>query len=192
MKNHIVGLAVFTFIVGAAAIVYAIFNVSETISVAEVVPVSAVTENNSSSKPTSCWNMKRKSDELNAAGLIIKQAVYNVKTKKFSWKLSVSNSELNTDDPTILHWYLPTTSAVMHLFLQDEKGIRRIYAPAIKESTGKETLGSLSVFDKAPSSNSPKANLYIMIANQRYPTSVDNPIEFDSSKAFPVTIDYGK
>ncbi len=103
MKKHIFGLAIFALIVVAAAIVYAVFNVSETIRVAEVIPVSAVQQNDLMSKPTSCWNMKPKSVKSNVDEPTIKQVVYDVKTKKFSWKLSMLNSELNTDDPTIIH-----------------------------------------------------------------------------------------
>ncbi len=69
MKKHIVGLAIFSFIVSAAAIVYAIFNVPE------VIPVSVVPQSDSLSKPTACWNTKRKLNESKIDSPTITQAV---------------------------------------------------------------------------------------------------------------------
>ena len=78
MKKHIIGLAVFSFIVGASTIIFSVLSPSE------IIPVP-VPQNNSTNLPTSCWAMKRELKEFNSNSSIIKQAVFNLNTKQFSW-----------------------------------------------------------------------------------------------------------
>jgi hypothetical protein len=166
MKKHIFGLAVFSFIVGAAAIAYAVFNVPKTIGVADVIPVSVVPQNYSTGGMTSCWNMRRGAKESNFDEPIIKQAVFNLKTKEFSWQLASPNVDL---------------PIALHLFVKDEKGTRYVD-------------GFLAV-DSFEWANAPEsfANLYV-IAERAPQMKFDkkNPPKFDANKAIAVSLDYGK
>lgn len=171
MKKHIVGLAIFTFIVGAAAIAYAIFNVPGTI------PVSVVTQNDSPSKPTACWNMRRKASESNLVSPTVTQAVYDVKAKKLSWKLDSSDY----------------SQTVLYLFIADENGIQKTnLAFNAQNARGAEQEMSYSY---SPYKTDSKINLYLMAdTDSRYLVSDEShrSIQFDASKAIPVTIDYGR
>ncbi len=175
MKKHIIGLTLFSFIVSAAAVVYAFFNVPEIIPVSEVVAVSApqyvpVQRNH--------CKMRRQLEESEVNSSIITQAVFNMKTKKLSWNLVSADS----DYPTLLHF-----------FVKDEKGLRQIpslyveYAEKDGELNFSESYGNLSRI-------SPRANLYLIADTNSYLYSGDlkRVVEFDSSKAIPVIIDYGK
>ena len=171
MKKHIIGLALFSFIVSAAAVVYAVFNVPEIISV--VAPQYIPTER------TNC-KLKRKVEQLKDNSPLITQAVYSVKTKKLSWKLA----SLDSPKTTALHW-----------FLKDEKGVQRIDAFYVNELSGIEEVNSYSELGKMLSKLSPKANLYLIADTKRayvISNELKRPIEFDLNKAIPVTINYGK
>ncbi len=178
MKKHIFGLAIFSLIVGTAALVYAVFIVPATVQVAEVIPVSVALQDNSSGRPTSCWNMNHKRQEANADQPIITQAVYNVKTKKLVWKLS----------------FLANDSTVIYFFAADEKGVHRIDAFVAAKLSGSKQISSYTVDGEMLSNLSSKTNLYLMTKTKPiYVTDeIHAPIEFDSDKAFPVSIDYGK
>lgn len=181
MKKHIFGLAIFSFIVGAAAIVHAAFNVRETNRVADVVPGIVFAQNNSPDIPTSCWNMKRESKGENPDQPFIKQAVYNVKTKMLKWRLADSEIDSLT---------------TLHFFVGDEKGIRHIFSSTARSSA---TDGKLNfspgdaTLDKI---SERRANLFLIAdveAVSPFSDSVSKSREakFDASKAVSVTIDYG-
>ena len=82
MKKHILGLALFSFIVSAAAIVYAVLNFNE------IIPVSEInsTPQYIPSERTRC-KMKRQSK---TNSIEITQAVYNARTKHSNLELAVS------------------------------------------------------------------------------------------------------
>jgi len=166
MKKHIFGLAVFSFIVGAAAIAFAVFNVPETIRVAEVAPVVVVPQNDSSHKPTSCWNMRRTSKESNLENLIVRQAVFNLKTKEFSWELAAPKADL---------------PIALHLFVKDEKGTR--YVDGFLAVDSFEWVDELESYE----------NLYV-IAERAPQSKFDkkNHPKFDADKATAVSLDYGE
>lgn len=173
MKKHIIGFTLFSIIVGTAAFIYAMFNV---VNVEEVfTPAYTPTY-----QGKSCWKMKRDLKEPEVNSPIVTQAVYNVKTKKLSWKLA----SLNSNYPTVLHW-----------FLKDEKGIQRIDAFYARDLWGDRKINSSSELNSILSKLSSKTNLYI-IANTKssyvFTDEIHSSIEFDSSKAVPVTIDYSK
>lgn len=166
MKKHILGLAIFSFIVGAAAIVYAVFNVPETLLASQVIPVLVVPHNDSMEKPTSCWNMRRGSKESNLDQPVIKQAIFNLKTKQFSWELAAPNADL---------------PIALHLFVKDEKGTRFV-----------DSFLAVDSFEWADELDS-YANLYVIA--ERAPTSKfdkKHPPKFDANKATAVLLDYSK
>ncbi len=174
MKKHIAGLVIFSFIIVAAAIAHAIFNVSKAI------PISVISQNDSISKPTACWNMKRKSNESNTDSPTITQAVYNVKTRKLSWKLS----SLKAEKPTVIR-----------LFSVDEKGAKQIDSFYAEELLGFEKVNFSLETNHILSKVSSETNLYLIADtkwNQVLTDEARGQNEFDSTKGFPVTIDYGK
>jgi hypothetical protein len=173
MKKHIVGLAVFGFIVGAAAIIYAIFNVQE------IIPVAVVTKNDSPSKPTACWNTQRKKGASKLDSPIVAQAVYNIDTKTLRWKLDSTGSDGST---------------VLYLFSSGEHGLEKIDAfYSAGTSSGERRKDYNLIPDTINGKLSYDANLYIM-AEAKQKALFSNPIgdttNFDPARAIPVTIDY--
>ena len=173
MKKHIFGLAIFSFIVGAAAIVYAMFNVGK------VEEVFVITNNQNYPMPKSCWKMKHESKKSSIGEPMLKQAVFSVKTKKLAWELAQSRID---------------NFPILHFFVKDEKGVRLLDsihtvkyftdANATKFSNQYLELRKLS----------PQANLYLIPDTTVYSDEgeTDRHIMFDIGKAIPVTVDYGK
>lgn len=105
MKKHYFGFALFSFIVGTAAVIYAMFNVVNV----EEVPVPSYSATYSPSK--SCWKMKRELRESNIGSPIIRQAIFNLKTKQLKWELAAPETN---------------SKIALHFFIKDENGTRYI------------------------------------------------------------------
>ncbi len=80
MKKHIIGLALFSFIVSVAAVGYRIFYVTEYLSL-------------------SCWTVKSIQKESSDT-VIIKQAVYNLNSEVFNFE-----PDANSNSPIELHFF---------------------------------------------------------------------------------------
>jgi hypothetical protein len=104
MKKHFWGFALFSFIVGISAIIYGMFNV---LAVEEVGQSYTATY----SPTKSCWKMKRESSRTNFGSPMVKQAVFNLKSKQLRWELDTS--EVNTP-------------VALNFFIKDEKGTRYV------------------------------------------------------------------
>jgi len=176
MKKHIIGLAIFSFIVSAAAIVYAVLSVPEIVSVSEPQYILA--------ERTHC-KTKRQLRDSEVKSPIVTQAIYNVKTKKLSWQ----SNEADLGRGTVLHWVLV-----------DEKGIQKLSSffakDYVKDSQGNyEVNYPFPMLDETTSKVNPKANLYLVVdtkSSNGINTEARRMIEFDLSKAIPVTVDYGE
>ncbi len=172
MKKHIIGFTLFSIIVGTAAFIYAMFNV---VNVGEVF-TPAYTQ---TYQRNSCWKMKRNLKEtINSS--TITQAIFNLKTKKFSWNLST----VETDSPILLHF-----------FVNDGKGTRYIGSDPAKNLVSDGELNFSRSYTKLDKINS-QTNLYL-IAEMNAPSSYyedqkSRQIKFDASKAVAVTVDYGE
>ncbi len=172
MKKHIIGFTLFSIIVGTAAFIYAMFNV---VKVEEVfAPAYTPTY-----QRNSCWKMKRDLKEtINSP--TITQAIFNLKTKKFSWNLST----VETDSPIVLHF-----------FVNDGKGTRYIGSDPAKNLVSDGELNFSRSYTKLDKINS-RTNLYL-IAEMNATSSIygyhkSRQVEFDASKAVAVTVDYGE
>ncbi len=177
MKKHIIGLALFSFIVSVAAIVYAFFNVPEIVPVAEVITVSA-----QQSVPVrySC-KMKRSNRSVE-----IRQAVLDLQTKQFNWELATPE----IDEPIALHF-----------FSNDDKGTRYITSEQINNKFSHNGVlrfsNSYSWLNKRKSYE----NLYVIAQFDSEATNYSENYQvygnkfqpkFDAAKATAVTIDYGE
>jgi len=180
MKKHIIGLTLFSFIVSAAAIVYAIFNVSAIPVVSEVIVDSS--PQYVPAERTHC-KMRRES-KVNS--IEIRQAVFNTQTKQISWELATPD----VDEPVELLF-----------FLKDGEGTRFIASERINNKFSYNgVLRYSSSYDWLNKRQSP-ANLYVMA---RFESEMKNYTEnfqvygnkfqpkFDAAKATAVTVDYGK
>ena len=104
MKKHIIGLALFSFIDSAAAVIYALFPVPEIAPVSEVITVSVPQYN----VKRSC-RMKLKMNKI--PSIEVRQAVLDLQTRQFNWELATPD----IDEPIALHF-----------FSNDDKGTRYI------------------------------------------------------------------
>lgn len=172
MKKHIFGLMLFSFIVSTAAIVYGFLNilfpVPNSVSVFE--PQYAPAER-------AYYKMREKSE---ASSIEIKQAVFNTRTKSLSWELESSRA---------------VEFPVLHLFVKDEKGARLLDSiDTVRYFTDADATKFSNQYLEL-SNVSSKTNLYLIPDTNA--SSAENEtgrydVMFDSAKAFPVTIDYGK
>ncbi len=172
MKKHVFGLLIFGFIVGAAAIVYTVFNVPEVIS------FSAPAEY-STKMPESCWHLKKESSASNSKGLFIRQAVYNVPTKRFDAELAVSG------DASVI---------ALHFFSKSNEGTN--YIETVQIGNGVEN-GQIEIsstgFDWLNSRKSSE-NFFVIaeVSSEQTYIEADNQPTFDFNKAVAITINYGK
>ena len=182
MKKHVFGLLIFGLIVSAAAIVYAVFNVSEIIPVFEMVSVS----DQQDSAPTSCWRMNRGSNQSKTNSIEIRQAVLNLSNKQFNSELAVPAR----NEPIALHF-----------FAQSGKDVRYITSEIVENdySTGGtlkfsniygwmghlKSLENLYVIAQFKSDAENYKENYQVTGNKFHP-------KFDAAKAVPVTLDYGE
>ena len=176
MKKHILGLALFSFIVSAAALVYAFFNVPEIVPVSEIITVSA-----SQTIPASRINCQK----LQFKSVKVNQAVLDLQTKQFNWELATPD----IDEPIALHF-----------FSNDDKGTRYITTEQINNKFSHngilkfsnsygwlnkrksyENLYVIAQFDSEAANYSENYQVY---GNKFQP-------KFDAATATAVTVNYG-
>lgn len=168
MKKHVIGLGLFSFIVGAAAIAYAVFN---------SLLISNVSESQSMSQQNNviAYNLsgfREKFGKTDENSPTIKQAIFNTKTKKLSWKCDSSRVE------------------AFHIWVRDENGARYIHSFFTENCS--HGIGTTKVSFVFLDSNklSSQPNLYLIPD-----ATIENAGQlkkFDIDKTIPVTIDYGK
>jgi hypothetical protein len=168
MKKHFLGFALFSFIVGTAAVVYAMFNV---VNVEEV-----TVPNYSTYSPTkSCWKMKRQPRESYVGSPTIKQAIFNLRTRQLRWEISAPETD---------------SKIALHFFIKGENGTRYInsvLAPTygyeygtIKATSSYLWLDNLESYE----------NLYVTaepVSTNAYKNNNFQP-KFDQSKATAVLV----
>ena len=167
MRKHVLGLAVFSFIVGATAFVYAMFfGVMPITPVIETEDVSA-----SPAVKTSCWKMKRESE---IDSLKINQAVYNLQSKEFSWDIATPRSD---------------QMLALHFFSKDERGTRYIKTETINARMAQR--GVLRFNNTYQWMNKLKSldNLYVVA--EFYSDTARHP-QFDAAHATAVTFNHGE
>jgi hypothetical protein len=168
MNKHIAGFILFSFIIGMTAFIYAMFNI------VRLVEVPAPTYSQTYSSKTSCWKMKRQLRESNFGSPVIEQAVFNLKTKRFSWKLAAPETDL---------------PIALHFFVKDKNGIRYISTEQDINSVRYKELNFSSSFIWIDNLDS-YANLYVMAelvpTSRRYNKNFQP--EFDVSRAAPVLL----
>ena len=173
MKKHIFGLAIFSFIVGAAAIVYGIFSYSEIPSVS--VPQYVLAER------MHC-KMKRNLNESKIDSPTIYQAVFDVKNKRFSWYLSGSKRNSQT---------------VLHFFISDSKGTQYIDSVPAEGLNGDGDL-NYSPFYRNIDKLDPNVNFYLIAevdgvtSHGFHENNINHQVKFDAGKATAVTKDFGE
>ena len=179
MTKHIIGLTLFSFIVGASAIVYALFNIPEIVQVSEVVTTSAPHYNVKNSCRTKSKSYKNNS-------IKIKQAVLDLQTKQFVWELATPdrNEEI-----------------ALHFFSKDANGTRYITTERINNKFSYN--GVLKVSDSYGWLNRRNSheNLYVVAQFDSDAVNYSENYQvygnkfqpkFDARKAAAVTVDYGK
>jgi hypothetical protein len=170
MKKHLLGFALFSFIVGTAIFIYAMLN---------IVNIEEVTAPNYSpnyySKATSCWKMKHESNRTNFGSPVVEQAIFNTKSKVLNWVLNTSNSD---------------TSVALNFFVKDENGTRyvnSIFVPAaayrdglVRATSSYEWLDNLGSYD----------NLYVIAEPISFGErgKYNLPMKFDANRATPVLL----
>ena len=168
MRKHIIGLVIFSFIVGAAAVVYAIFNVPEIIPV--FAPQYAPVER------THC-KMRREIKEPEINSIEVEQATINLRTKEFNWEIIAPE----TDAAIKLHFFSKGNYGTKYL----------ISSPVINFShTGSLRINKSFRFLYDRESYE---NLYVIgeFYSESKVYNETNPPEFDIKKATAVTFNYG-
>lgn len=178
MKKHIFGLALFSFIVSATVVVYAIFNVPEIVRVYEVVSIPQYVE----TERTYC--NKREKVKINS--IEIKQAVLGLQTKQFNW-------ELATPDGNKL--------IALHFFSKDASGTRYITSEQINNKFSHNGVLKFSDSYSWLNKRNSYKNLYVIaqldsegVYHYENYQAYGNGFQpkFDAAKATAVTLDYGK
>ena len=141
MKKHIFGFALFSFIVGTTAFIYAILSI---INIEEVkVPAYSPTY----SPTKSCWKMKREASRVNIGSPSVKQATFNLASKQLRWELDTS--QVNTP-------------IALNFFIKSENGMRYVnstYVPMIAYRNG--SVGATSSYEWLNNLDSYE-NLYVI------------------------------
>ncbi len=167
MKKHIIGLALFSFIVSAAAVVYAFFNVTE-------IPLVSAPQNSSTDLPFSCWRIKPEQRNFINDAVKVRQAVFESDTQTLKFELDA-----------------PTNDRIgMHFFVKDAAGTRYInsfFTINSKEIRGTQTYRYLENLEST-------GNLYVMAESTSWDEhqSGNSHPEFDVKSATPILLDYGK
>ncbi len=180
MKKHIFGLALFSFIVSAAAVVYAFFNVPEIVQVYDVVTIPQYV----STERTYCD--KRKRVKINS--IEVKQAVLDLQTKQFNWELATPD----VDEPISLYFFSKDTSGETRHVATERINNKFSYNGILKFSNSYGWLNKRKSYE----------NLYVMAqftpegktgrdGNSIFFAEPARP-NFNAAKATAVTVDYGK
>ena len=184
MKKHIFGLAIFSIIVSAAAIVYAVFNVPKIVSIAPTHYI--VTER------THC-KMKRAANRSAVDSPAVTQAVFDLKTKQLSWEFTAPSS--NADSEISIDFSDASSRIALHFFVKNKNGTRylnSVLTPGfaasenlvIKASRSYEWLDNLDSYE----------NLYVTAEYTTWKKFQDKAVqpEFDAEKATSVLLYSGE
>ena len=172
MKKHIFGVAIFSFIVGTAAILYGFLNVL--FPVPDVNYLGFTPEYNSA-EGTHC-KFKSKINRAETDLPIISQAIYSVKTNKLTWKCTSKKME------------------AVHIWVTDQNEPRYIRSFFTENCTQGEVAANVSEVLSNPKKLPSQANLYLIPDATASPVldRTQRRMAFDIDNAIPVTIDYGK
>lgn len=179
MKKHIVGLALFGFIVTSVAVIYGF------LSFPKITPVPAP-QYNPTSSPTSCWKMKRERKEPKANSIEVRQAVLDMPTKQFNWELALPESNESIE----LHFFVKNDKETRYLTTEQVKN-KLSNNGVLKFSNSYDWLNKRKSFD----------NLYVIAQFESEATNYSENFQvygnkfqpkFDAMKATAVTVDYGK
>jgi len=170
MKKHIIGLALFSFIVSAATVIYALFNVPETITVSAPQYIPA---------QNSYCKKKRAAKKSEINSIEIKQAVINVRTEELNWEIIAPEVD---------------AQVVLYFFSKDRKGTHYLSSSLVIPEfsrTGKLKINKPFKFLYESKSYN---NLYVIakFVSESEIYDQSNPPEFDEAKATAVTVDYGE
>ncbi len=173
MKKHIFGLAIFGFIVVAAAIIYAAFNVGK------VEEIFVVTNNQNYPMPKSCWRMKQDSKQSDDNSIKVKQAILNLATKEFSWEIAAPG----IDAPIALHFFSKDSGEMRYVTTETVNG-KFSRNGLLRFSNTYQWLNNRKSFN----------NLYVIADfDLRFETHDEQyQPKFDSANATAVTFDYGE
>jgi hypothetical protein len=169
MKKHIFGFALFSFIVGTAAFIYAMLSIVNI----EEVRVPSYTPTYSPAK--SCWKMKRETSRVNFGSPLVKQATFNLASKQLKWELDTSRVD---------------TPIALNFFIKGENGTRYVnstFVPTIAFSDG--SVNATSSYEWLSNLDSYE-NLYVT-AEPVWDSKRGNKNfsrEFDASKATAVLV----
>lgn len=178
MKKHIIGLALFSFIVSASAVVYALFNMPEITPVYEVVSTPQYVP----AERTRC-KMKK---ESKVDSIEIKQAVLSLQTKQFTWELETPDID---------------EAIVLHFFSKDNTGVRYITSETVNNSFAHNGVLRYSSSYNWLNKRQSYENLYVTAQFDSEATNYSENYQvygnkfqpkFDAAKATAVTVDYGK
>jgi hypothetical protein len=168
MIKHYFGFALFSFIVGTSAVIYAMVNV---VNVNEVTVPSYSTY----SPGKSCWKMKRESRESNISSPTIRQAVINLKTKQLKWELDTS--QVNTP-------------IALNFFIKGENGTRYVSSTFLFMIDYQDGSVDMTSFCEWLKNLDSYENLYVIaesVPTSAYKNKNFQPI-FDQSKATAVLV----
>ena len=180
MKKNIIGLAVFSLIVGIAVIIESAFFVPEQSDYLAV----AVNKEYLPAKETSCRRIRRRISETSemqnrqSEKLSIKQAVLNLHTKQIDWEMTVPHN-----NPLF----------VLHFFVKDDQGTRYIASEVGPGMFGNDADTSKMEFTSSYlwlDTLGAYQNLYVVpeqLSFSEYRSSDFSP-EFDKNTAVPILL----
>jgi hypothetical protein len=181
MKKHIIGLTLFSIIVGTAIFIYGMFNV---VNVEEEVFVITNTQTYPTTK--SCRKFKEELKDSNLNKLMVKQAVLNLQTKQFNWELATPD----IDEPIALHFFSKDGNGTRYITSEQinnkfsHNGILR-YSSSYNWLNKRKSYENLYVIAQFKSDAVNYSENYQVYGNKFQP-------KFDASKATAVTVDYGE
>lgn len=173
MKKHILGLAIFSFIVGTAALVYGLF--AALLPTPRVAPVETPSVTTYPSTK-SCWKMKQ---ESKIDSVQVYQAVFNLQSKEFSWELTTTKSNA----PIALHFFSKDGAGTRYITTETVNG-SLAHNGFLKFNTNYPWMGKDNSFE----------NLYVVPEFVPSGANYSNAVQprFDAANATAVTLDYGK
>ncbi len=178
MKKHIFGLALFSFIVSASAIVYAFFNVPEIVQVSEVF----TTPQYISTERTYCDKKKKVKNN----SIQVKQAVLDLQTQQFNWELATPERNELID---------------LHFFSKEANGTRYITTEQINNKFAYNGVLKISDSYRWLNKRASYENLYVVAQFDSDATNYSENYQvygnkfqpkFDATQATAVTVDFGK
>lgn len=184
MKKHIIGLTLFSVIVSAAAIVYAVFNVPKIVSIAPMHYIVA--------ERTHC-KMKRAANRSAVDSPAVTQAVFNLKTKQLNWEFTAPSSD--ADSKISIDFSDASSKIALHFFVKNKNGTRylnSVLTPGLAASENDviKASGSYEWLDNLDSYE----NLYVTAEYTTWEKFQDKAVQpkFDSEKATSVLLYSGE